>query len=205
MLQKISPPNIKPDATSVEPSSPSTGEIAKAVALLFEVFAARFGHRWTRTYEDPLARKVWARDLANEGLTAEEINHGLRNGRAQEWPPTIGEFIAQCRLTATELGLPEAREAYLAACSQRYPHPIVYHVAGLVGRYELRCQPEAKTWPKFEGLYMAAIDEARRGRVFTPPPAPRALPPPPPPSAEDVGQARAIFQETVRKMRQGRL
>lgn len=206
MLQRLSPPSIKPDANSAAPSSGITDStIAKSVALLFEVFAARYGNKWTRTYEDPLARKVWARDLSNEGLSEDDINRGLRVSRTEEWPPTVGEFISQCRATPAELGVPEPREAYIAACRGQWPHPIVFHVAGLVGRYEMRTRPEAQTWPPFEAHYKRALEDVRRGRVFTMPPPPPALPAPPPKTPEEVGHARAIFEETVRRMRQGRL
>ena len=205
MLERLNP-NTPSAASSAEPSSPSTAELAKATALLFEVFAARFGAKWTRTYEDPMARRIWARDLENEGLTADDINRGLRVSRAGEWPPTVGEFIALCRPSATELGIPEPRAAYLAACRGLWPHAIVYHVAGQVGRYELRTRTERETWPQFEALYKRAIDDVRRGRVFELPVRhERLLEAPPSATAEEIERQKADFQEFVKQARAGRL
>lgn len=188
------------------PSSPSTAEVAKATALLFEVFSARFGAKWTRTYEDPMARRIWARDLENEGLTADDINRGLRESRLEEWPPTVGEFINSCRPSAEELGIPEARVAYLAACRGIWPHPIVYHVAGQVGRYEMRTRSEATTWPAFQAAYKRAAEDVRRGRVFTfPSRQEQLLEAPAPATAEEIERHKADFAEFVAKARAGRL
>jgi hypothetical protein len=205
MLERIKP-NIPSAASSAAPSSPNTAEVAKATALLFEVFAARFGTKWTRTYEDPLARRIWARDIENEGLEADDINRGLRVTRAAEWPPTVGEFIAACRPTAAELGVPEARDAYVGACRGIWMHPIAYHVAGQVGRYEMRTRSETSTWPAFDAAYKRALAEVRRGRVFEMPARhDRLLEAPPAPSAEEVERQKADFKEFVAAARAGRL
>lgn len=153
-----------------------------------------------------MARRVWARDLENEGLTADDINRGLRVSRLEEWPPTVGEFIAGCRPSAAELGIPEPRTAYLAACRGIWPHPIVYHVAGQVGRYEMRTRSETSTWPAFEAAYKRAAEDVRRGRVFEMPSRhDRLLEAPPSPTAEEIERQKADFQEFVAKARAGRL
>lgn len=153
-----------------------------------------------------MARKVWARDLENEGLTEADIHRGLKASRTEEWPPTVGEFIAGCRPSAAQLGVPEPRAAYIAACRGIWPHPIVYHVAGEIGRYELRTRTERETWPAFEALYKRALNELRRGRTFEMPTRrERLLEPPPKPTAEDIEREKATFQETVARARAGRL
>ncbi len=151
------------------------------MVTLFEVFAARFGHRWTKTYEDEAARAVWARDFAAAGLTPDLIEVGLNNTARLEWPPTVGEFIKACEPQPEELGLPSSRDAYIAACrGQTRLHGIIFHVAAKIGTFELRTRPERETWPVWEVFYRNAVDEARRGRVFEIPQVPLIEYQPPP-------------------------
>jgi hypothetical protein len=173
--------------------------LAEVVALLFEVFATRFGHRWTRTYEDPLARKVWRRDLEVEGLTPDDVKAGLRRTARLEWPPSLGEFVAACRPEAADLGMPEAREAYVAACRGQWRlHPIVWHVASIIGSHDLRSRPEAETWPRFEAAYKVALSQAQQGRVFAfPEPRHVALPAPPPVAPMTAAEALAAMRKAI--------
>lgn len=145
-------------------------DLVRAVALAFEVLHARYGAKFARLYEDIAARDVWVRDLAAEGVTAQDIDAALARCRRDEWPPTCPQFIAYCTPTAEEHGLPAPRAAYMAALRGDWKlHPIVYHVATQIGTWELRHEPEAKGWPRWEALYNQAVREYHRGRSFTMP------------------------------------
>lgn len=85
---------------STSPSSlPDNGLLMKwATALL-----ARFAVIWPKAWADSLAgldihmlTAEWAKGL--EGLTGEEIRHGIDHCRANNtWPPSIAEFRTACR------------------------------------------------------------------------------------------------------------
>ena len=168
------------------------------MVTLFEVFAARFSHRWTKTYEDEAARAVWTRDLAAAGLTPDLIEYGLKRTARLEWPPTVGEFIKACEPQPEEMGLPSTRDAYLAACrGNTRLHPIVWHVAQKIGTFELRTRSERETWPVWEGFYENAVCEARLGRVFEIPQVPLIEYQPPPVTGGAMSAKEAL--DTMRR------
>lgn len=58
--------------------------------------AAIFSHKWTSRIEGPTVRELveneWS--LGLQGLTAEQIQHGVDRARVEcDWPPSISEFI----------------------------------------------------------------------------------------------------------------
>ena len=85
---------------STSHSSPQDSELLmKWVAALL----ARFAVIWPKAWADSLAgldlnllRAEWAKGI--EGLTGEEIRHGIDHCRANNtWPPSIAEFRTACR------------------------------------------------------------------------------------------------------------
>ena len=68
------------------------------IKKLFTVLQARYGHKWTSTYDDPALMRIalseWHRELRN--LAPEDIRRGL-TACDQDWPPTLPQFVAACK------------------------------------------------------------------------------------------------------------
>lgn len=138
---------------------------------MFVRLAAQHGHRWHSQFPTPAAQRAaeaeWAAGL--KGLTGEQIRRGIQRSRTLDWPPGIAEFrrLAERVATAAELGLPDKREAYLAACSGAWGlHPAVFAAAEQVGTWELRTEMEAKTWPRWCDAWADIVSRTERGEKF---------------------------------------
>lgn len=67
------------------------------IKKLFSVMQARYGHRWTTTYQDDdmmrIAVAEWHREL--KGFRPEDIRRGLESV-PDDWPPTLPQFAKAC-------------------------------------------------------------------------------------------------------------
>lgn len=68
------------------------------IKKLFAVMQARYGHRWTSTFDDPQVIRVavneWHRELKN--FSPEDLRRGIQSAPV-DWPPTLPQFKASCR------------------------------------------------------------------------------------------------------------
>lgn len=118
---------------------------------------------------------TWARGLA--GLTGAELGRGLEACRdsGKPWPPTLPEFRGWCQVEAVRQ-LPTELQAYRAACEGRWElHTAVYEAAKGVGTWELRREPQDRTWPLWRREWAAVVERARQGETFPDPPPARGV------------------------------
>jgi len=90
---------------SASSSGTNTQLTPRAIAALWSRFNHIYGHRWESAYGSALnerdelteVAKTWSRALAEFG--PDQLAHGLRAclDRSDSWPPTLPEFIQQCR------------------------------------------------------------------------------------------------------------
>ena len=78
----------------------------KDIQNLFAVLQARYGHKWTSTYDDPDIMRIavgeWHRELI--GFRKEDLRAGLTRW-AGAWPPSLPEFSRQCMPAPEALGV----------------------------------------------------------------------------------------------------
>lgn len=113
-----------------------------------------FGNRWLSQYGAELS-KPWLKAL--EGLTGRQIAHGLEKCVKEwvdGWPPTPGQFRELCKITAKDLGLPDADKAFVEAMRATgalrddkpfaWTHAVVYHAAKETGVGTLTTSKDAE-------------------------------------------------------------
>ena len=81
------------------------------IKKLFLVLQARYGHRWTTTYQDAEIMRVavseWHRVL--KGFRPEDIRRGIES-IPDDWPPTLPQFARACLPSLEELGIDPRKE-----------------------------------------------------------------------------------------------
>ena len=101
------------------------------------------------------------------------IKLGVKRARLDPSPffPSTGQFVQWCRVEPSDLGLPEAREAFLLCSSkshaplgEKWPHVALYEVGRRLGWYDLRNGDV--TEKAFEKVYRAVCREVFDGQTF---------------------------------------
>ena len=126
-------------------SSGITGDqLERAIQAVKEVFkklTLSKGHRFTSMFTTTEilreAERLWAIEFIHHGLTPRMLAIGTQKAITKPgFCPDLPEFIALCRPTAEDVGLPPMAAAYAEACRNSYPgaevrwsHPAVYHAA----------------------------------------------------------------------------
>lgn len=147
---------------------------------LWERMAKIYGHKWTSSYGDA-DDGTWRAGL--RGLTRKHIAHGLTKcvRGAEVWPPSLPEFIAMCKPTPQDFGLPNFETAYREAirgCAvddHVWTHPAVYHAMQEVGRYEFKNFTDSRLRQLFERAYEITCRRVMDGEQLDAP-IPKALP-----------------------------
>lgn len=188
----------------------------KAVAEIFNKLQPAMPGRFSSMYPTEgdviAAGGIWAIGLIEARLTPKQISYGLTKAiSGAKYCPDLPDFIALCKPTAEDLGLPSLANAYAEACRNAHPvlqdrqwsHPAVYHAAKQVGFFELRSLDEKTSRPMFEQAYERTVDAVLSGDEL--PEIPKALEdltskPKPPgwkPSEEDKAKGRAAMAEIM--------
>lgn len=127
------------------------------------------------------AERLWAAEFIRHGLTSRMLAIGTQKAITKPgFCPDLPEFIALCRPTAEDTGLPPVIEAYAEACRNSYPgaevrwsHQAVYHAAQQVGMYELRSLDQKTSQPMFEHAYQETVTAILNGEQL--PEIPKAI------------------------------
>lgn len=158
---------------------------ARAVEIVFRVFARRWHVRWRSVAEDPKARDVWLADLRGAGLSDADVKRGIVRTRELEWPPSVGEFIHLARPSPEDLGIPSLERAFVEACrglhpqyasdQHRWSHPTVFHAAKAIGGQRLCFGPQDAVRKEFSYQLDVMVRRFLAGEQLDVP-VPRALP-----------------------------
>jgi hypothetical protein len=174
---------------------------ANVIAHLWERMAMLYGHRWASSYGET-DDGTWLRGLV--GLTREQIGVGISRAiqSGEAWPPTLPQFRAWCEPTAADLGIPAFEDAYREACvglrphtDHTWSHPVVYHAAHSVGRYEFLHLNDDTLRRMFRRAYDVMVTRAKRGEALDIP-VPKTLPPVP------IRRTRATGERALTRIRQ---
>ncbi len=165
---------------------------------LFNRLDGLYPNRWRAAFASDKAianwRIAWAEGLSDEGITAEEVRHGLRECRKRDWPPSFAEFFKDCRppvdFTAALLEAVE-QMARRESNSDRWRHPAIYWAAAKIGAYDLG----RKTLKELEPEWRKAFgDQLALGHWPEIPKRAPALP------APGHTHSREVGRETVQAM-----
>lgn len=143
--------------------------------LFFEIqsILPAFKQAWPTKGEYDGAKRNWILALCESDLKSiQQIKMGLKSLRAQTSPfvPTCGQFIALCKPSAHDLGLPPVEKAYIEACEAAHPqgskifsHKVVENAFINVGSYNLRTYPKSSSYPMFEHAYQLSCQAFMNG------------------------------------------
>jgi hypothetical protein len=101
---------------------------------------------WKQTFTDQAieqaAKQQWAQALVENGIVnQQQIELGMKKARtlAKPWFPSAGEFIAWCKPSLEDYGLPNAAQALRKVINgQKRSHPVLFLAAQATGSRELK-------------------------------------------------------------------
>lgn len=129
------------------------------------------------------AKRQWFKAFQESGITtAAQIAAGLRKARAEggDFWPSPSTFVAWCKPSAEDLGLPDQRAAFREAIdnagridNRHWTHAAVYHAANQVGLYDLAQMTADKAERAFLTAYAATCNAVMAGEAL--PEIPKAI------------------------------
>lgn len=133
-----------------------------------------------------LAKRSWVKTFMECGITSvEQIQVGMRKARADEsdFFPSAGKFVAWCKPSPEDLGLPTVELAYREAAinshspiAHRWSHAAVYQAGKETGWFFLKSEPQRETQAEFKRVYADICERVMSGHVFAvPKPSENAL------------------------------
>jgi hypothetical protein len=152
---------------------------------VFALFRLNYHNQFYAAYPDsePLnqVKKLWLEALAS--FPIEQILRGARHAiENSEYLPTLNRMLESCHDSLRAYGLPDARSAFVEACTARSPrsaqawsHAAVYLAGRDCGWFFLSNNTENITWPGFRDRYRDYCSRVMAGEVLEVP-APAALP-----------------------------
>lgn len=156
-----------------------------AINQLFTELELAYHNQFHRAFAGPeqvsMAKQLWLHALADIHPTR-IIAGGRRAISDSRYLPNIASLRRYCQPRPEELGLPDARAAYIEACRAPSPrtghdwsHPAVYHAGRASDWHFLASSPEATAFPVFQRNYELLVERVMNGEELDPP-LPPALP-----------------------------
>ncbi len=116
---------------------------------------------WKQTFTDQAieqaAKQQWAQALVENGIVNQkQIELGMKKARAlaKPWFPSSGEFIAWCKPSLEDYGLPTAEQALRKVINgQKRNHPVLFLAAKATGSRELKTMPHDNLLKLFSRNY----------------------------------------------------
>jgi len=109
----------------------------KGVKQIFKQFGLLFGKGFTSQFEKPEQRQeaklIWGKALTGIPLDMIALAFRKLEQSGKSFPPNIPEFVALCKPTAQDMGLPDADESYQVIINglhlrQAVNQPLVDHL-----------------------------------------------------------------------------
>ena len=152
---------------------------------MFALFRLNYHNQFYAAYSDSeqlnQVKKLWLEALSI--YPVQQVLHGAKHAiETSEYLPTLNRMLESCQAGLHELGLPDARAAYLEACragspksAQPWSHPAVYLAGVEANWFYLANEPEAKSWPVYREAYRHWCGKVLAGEQLEVP-EPAALP-----------------------------
>jgi hypothetical protein len=172
--------NINLNENSIDDNNHSMDNQTKEIVnKIFKAFAAifpAFKQAWPTSDILAAAKEQYIKALIENNIS--DINHikiGIKKARncGSVFVLSPGQFIAWCKPTPEDYGLPGIEEAYKEACRNAHPsqtskswsHDAIKHAAIQTGYFELRTMPAAQTKPLFVRNYEISMRQFMDGEV----------------------------------------
>lgn len=174
-----------PQSPTGERQTQPTGDHVDAINQIFTELELAYHNQFHRAFADAaqmaMAKQLWLHALCD--LPPARLRAGVRRAIKQsEFLPNIHTLRRFCEPSPTELGVPDARIAYVEACrapspkqAQPWSHPIVYHAGRASDWSFLASTPESIAFPVFKRNYELLLQRLLDGESLDLPIA-KALP-----------------------------
>ncbi len=163
------------------PSPEHLDAINQVFAELKLAYHNQFYKAYPNVEELGMAKQLWLHALCD--LSPARLRAGVRRAiKNSEYLPSLHTLREFCDPEPHELGLPDARAAYIEACRAPSPkrdahwsHPIVYRAGHESDWFFLANTPESVAFPVFKRNYELLIERLLNGEQLDVP-LPKALP-----------------------------
>ncbi len=129
------------------------------------------------------AKRQWFRAFQESNIcTSKQLAAGLRKARAEggDFWPAPAKFVAWCKPTAEDFGLPTFEAAYREVSSKcgyvgfvEWSHPAVYHAICQVGLFDFGQMTHERALSAFKNAYKLTVEAVMRGEPL--PEVPKAI------------------------------
>lgn len=194
-----------------------TKESAEVINWLFRELRSNFTafkQAWPGQDSYTQAKKTWLKAFMLAGINRiEQLKHGLNKCYLMEKPfvPTPGEFIAWCKPSPQDLGLPYINDAFLIAGRMNvlysdYVHPhvptqtVLKHVLMQIGTQKFRAMAEKEALKLFGHYYTVACRQYADGVIQDIVPVIAEKPEPHPVDKYRNDEARKKAMEAIRSI-----
>jgi hypothetical protein len=180
--------------------STSTDPLPMAwIEKLFDRMVSLYGHKFLDMWRDVNlqgVKETWAQELGK--LSRDEVARGANALLAQEWPPTLPQFIKLCKPSV------DAVAAYYEAVNGviarehgnigEWSHPAIFWASVKVGAFDLKHQ----TYSQIKTRWEAALSEEMAKNAWSAIPESMIALPAPAPASKEVAE-RYIAETQVIK------
>jgi hypothetical protein len=160
-------PTVEPVQAS--PVSPQTTEVVNSLFRSLRGIFPAWRQAWPSTEALAAAKEEWIKGFADEGIRSlEQIEFGIQNCRKTKKPfaPSVGEFIAMCKASPEDFGMPTPADAWVEALIGTYSHEAVHLAAKATGLFDLRAakQEDKGLRQRFDRNYEVILRRAQAGQ-----------------------------------------
>jgi hypothetical protein len=161
----------------------------KWIDALFAKMSTYYGNKFADMWRDgnmQVIKAVWFEECVK--LSREDFTRGANALMAQEWPPTLPQFIKLCRPSVDAVAAYyEAVNGVIARESGNigeWSHPAIFWASVKIGAFDLKHQ----TYSAIKGRWEGALNEELAKGNWTAIPEPMIALPAPPAASKEVAE-----------------
>lgn len=128
---------------------------------------------WRQAWADDVAlynaKREWIAGFIQGGISSDaQLAFGFQQARKSTVPflPNVGQFVAWCKPTPEQMGLPHEADAWIEALQGKYSHPAVRIAAEATSTFDLRTAraDDKALRQRFERNYAIVMRRAQTGQ-----------------------------------------
>lgn len=146
-----------------------TGEVVEKIFRQLQGIFPAYKQAWPDDKALNAARRNWTMALIDAGISdIEQVRYAILQCRRSGSPfaPSVGQFIAWCKPSPEQLGLPAAEDAWMQALMAKYGHEAVRLAAIETGLFDLRGarQDDKSLRSRFDRAYEIIVRRAQESQ-----------------------------------------
>lgn len=146
-----------------------TAEYVNMVFDKLQGISPAWRQAWTDEAALRNAKREWIAGFIQGGINSEaQLAFGFQQARKSSSPflPNVGQFVAWCKPTAEDMGLPHEADAWIQALQGTYKHPAVKIAAESTSTFDLRSAraDDKALRQRFERNYAIVMRRAQTGQ-----------------------------------------